>query len=180
MTNAQRVRNAIIGFLIMALGLLMMTSPASALKTISFIICLTLLARGIKNLYFYSTMGRHMVGGKNSLISGVIMTDLGLFTLSLDSLPTMFIILYLLIIYAFKGAIDMMMAIQARRSGTRSWKFNFATGCINLLMAIASFVFGAMRGSTGTVGFVYSAGLAYAGFARMINAFRKTAITYIQ
>jgi len=180
MTNVQRIKNAILGFLIMALGLLMMTSPSHVLNFISFILCLSLLFRGIRNLAFYYSMGRHMVGGRNSLISGVILLNLGLFTLSLNSLPIPFIILYLLVMYAFKGGIDIMMAVQSKRMGTPSWKFNLFTGCINLAMAVTAFVFGFMRGSVGTVGFIYSAGLAYSGFARIVNAFRKTAITYIQ
>ena len=78
-------------------GFALYMAPFMGVDMISFVMTAALLLLGIRSLYFYFTMSRHMVGGKYSLFSGIILTDLGVCALMIKSL------FYFLIIYNYYG-----------------------------------------------------------------------------
>ena len=120
------------------------------------------------------------MGGKNSLIYGVLLVNLGLYAYMLKSFPPIYIMIYLLVIYTFYGATDIMQALQAKKINDRSWKIKFATGVVNLSIGIVAIVLGLTREDVFATIYIYALGLAYSGVMRIVNAFRRTAITYIQ
>ena len=124
-----------------------------------------LLGIGIRNLWFYFTMARHMVGGKNALYTGVILFDLGIICFTV-TISKVFVILYLLGLYAFAGVVDIMLALDAERSRADRWKLNFVTGLGNLAFAVAAIVFGFVIEDENALVDIYAAGLLYSGFSK--------------
>ena len=78
------------------------------------------------------------------------------------------------------GATDIMVALQAKRAKSRSWRIKLLTGIGHLVLGISAIVFGLTGEDVFTVIYIYALGMAYTGIMRMANAFRRTAVPYIQ
>ena len=177
MSSGQRVKNVLIGILIILGSIIMIAIPESGIKIAAFILSLSLFIYGIRSLIFYFSMARHMVGGRIMLYLGVIILDLGMFTLMMSNIPTIYIVLYLVIIYVFSGVIDVLRALEAKKYGASTWKLSLVSGFINIVVGILCVVF--IR-STNMIVYFYCAGLIYSAIVRIITAFRKTEIVFIQ
>ena len=177
MSGGQRIKNVLIGILIILGAVILIAFPEEGIIITASILSLSLFVYGIKTLIYYITMTRHMVGGRIMLYLAVVVLDLGMFTMMLTNIPKMYIALYLVVVYAFSGAIDIMRALEARKYQAPSWRFSLISGIINVVIAILCIVF---IGSTNMIVYLYSAGLIYSAIVRIITAFRKTAIVYIQ
>ena len=163
----------------MLLGsLLLVVEPESGYYVIAILLSLSLLLSGIRYMIYYFTMARNMVGGKSILYTALVMTDLGLFTLTTITIPKIYLICHLLISHAFSGAVDMMKAIEDKKMQASSWRMSFLYGLGNLLTAVAAFTC-ILNQSTALVVDIYCIGLAYSGVMQIVSAFRKTAIIYI-
>ena len=180
MTKIQRFNSFIGGFLTVVFGWFLYGLPYMGIDLITLAMTVTLLFTGIKSLYYYATMSRHMVGGKQSLFYGLILTDLGICTYMMQSLPLVCVMIYLLVIYSFYGATDIMVALQARKMKSRSWRIKLMTGIGNLSLGILAIYFGLTDDDVFRVVYIYAIGMAYTGIMRMANAFRRTAVPYIQ
>lgn len=179
MTSGQKIKSILVGLFIIALSVLLFVWPKFGINLIGLIISLGLMTAGIKNLWFYFTMARHMVGGKNSLYTGVILLDLAFFAFSIN-ISRFYIILYLLGAHVFAGAVDIMLSLDAKGMGSSSWKFNFVSGIGNIMIALAAIVYGFVLKNETAVVYIYALGLLYTGVLRIANALRKTEIVYIQ
>lgn len=177
MSGARRVREIIVSLLIIAFCVLIIFDPEKGFIIVAGILSLSLTIYGIRELIYYFTMARHMVGGKSALIIGVIAVDIGVFASTLTYLPNIYIVLYLLGIHAFSGAIDIMRSLEAKRMDAGSWRFKMASGAVNIVIAVLCVIF---LNSTSMIVYIYTAGLAYSAVARIVTACRKTAIVYIQ
>ena len=177
MSGGQRIKNVLIGILIILGAVILIAFPEEGIIITASILSLSLFVYGIKTLIYYITMTRHMVGGRIMLYLAVVVLDLGMFTMMLTNIPKMYIALYLVVVYAFSGAIDILRALEAKKYQAPSWRFSLISGIINVVIAILCIVF---IGSTNLIVYLYSAGLIYSAIARIITAFRKTAIVYIQ
>ena len=177
MSSGQRIKNVLIGVLIILGAVILIAFPEEGIIITASILSLSLFVYGIKTLIYYITMTRHMVGGRIMLYLAVVVLDLGMFTMMLTNIPKMYIALYLVVVYAFSGAIDILRALEAKKYQTPSWRFSLISGIINVVIAILCIVF---IGSTNMIVYLYSAGLIYSAIVRIITAFRKTAIVYIQ
>lgn len=177
MSGGQRIKNVLIGILIILGAVILIAFPEEGIIITASILSLSLFVYGIKTLIYYITMTRHMVGGRIMLYLAVVVLDLGMFTMMLTNIPKMYIALYLVVVYAFSGAIDILRALEAKKYQAPSWRFSLISGIINVVIAILCIVF---IGSTNMIVYLYSAGLIYSAIARIITAFRKTAIVYIQ
>ena len=177
MNSGQRIKNVILGVLIILGAVILIAFPNEGLLIVAGILCLSLFIYGIKTLIYYFTMARHMVGGRIMLYLGMIVLDLGMFALMLTDIPRIYIVLYLLIIYAFSGVIEILRALEVKKNNGPSWKFKLFSGLVNIVIAILCIVF---IGHTDVIVFIYSLGLIYSAIVRIVTAFRKTAIVYIQ
>lgn len=177
MSGGQRIKNVLIGILIILGAVILIAFPEEGIIITASILSLSLFVYGIKTLIYYITMTRHMVGGRIMLYLAVVVLDLGMFTMMLTNIPKMYIALYLVVVYAFSGAIDILRALEAKKYQAPSWRFSLISGIISVVIAILCIVF---IGSTNMIVYLYSAGLIYSAIARIITAFRKTAIVYIQ
>lgn len=177
MSSGQRIKNVLLGVLIILGSVILIAFPEEGLIITAAILSLSLFIYGIKNLIYYITMARHMVGGRIMLYLAVIVLDLGMFTLMMTNIPKIYIALYLVVVYAFAGAIDILRALEAKKYQASMWKLSLISGIINVVVAILCIVF---MGSTNMIVYLYCAGLIYSAIVRIVTAFRKTAIVYIQ
>ena len=180
MNGLHRIGKVTLGVLTVLCGLLMALDPGHGLHIALLILGITLLLAGIRYLRFYRSMARHMIGGRSILILGVILLDFGIFTLSLHSVQIEFLTVYLLAAYAFSGVVDILGALEARGYEAKSWRMKMSTGIVNILVAAAALFCGVLMKSPDLVVYIYSFGLIHSGVMRIISAFRRTAIVYIQ
>ena len=178
MTIFQRIKNVLFGILVLAAGVVFLLDPSDeAYMIIIAFLTLGLAIRGISDIFFYFTMARHMVGGKVILYKGVVILDFAFLTGTLSNVPKIYILLYLIAIHAFAGAIDVLRAMEARSKVEGPWKLKCFQGVGNILLAVACLVF--IR-YTNTALIIYSIGLIYSAILRIISAFRPTAFIVIK
>ncbi len=178
MTFFQRIRNLIIGVVMMIVALTFIFDPSdSAYLFVIAVLSLGLAIYGLKNIIFYFTMARHMVGGKIMLVQGVIILDLALLTGSLSNVPKIYVLLYLVVVHAFSGIIEILRAMEARRTVSGHWRMKFSHGVLNCLLALSCFIF--IR-QTHTATVIYSMGLLYSAVMRIADAFRRTTFILIE
>ena len=177
MTQLQRIGRIVLGLVSILGGLLLFLDPEDGVTVITAFLSLSLIVYGIRTLVYYLNMARYMVGGKAMLYVGIITMDFGLFMSTQSSLPRAYLILYLVGIHGFTGAVGILRALEARRFGAQSWRLNMAQGVVNLALALLAAVF---YRSVNVPVYLYSLGLVYSGVMRIVSAFRRTAIVYIQ
>lgn len=179
MSKFQRVKSFFRGTATLLLALILFLFAEDGCVFISAILSLSLLAYGVRLIWYYFTMARHMVGGKSTLYQAVILLDLGLFTATVGSLDNFIVLIYLLMIYVFSGFVDIMRALEAKRVGAVSWKLRLIGGIAGVVFSVLLVVIGIIAGN-GILVYGYGISLLYSGVLRIIAAFRKTAIVYIQ
>lgn len=180
MTQMERIKNLLRGVCTVALSAVIVIFPEDGITVISAIIFFSFFAMGYNELKYYFKMSRFMVGGRSSLYRGIIYLDLAAFTISLQNIPSVYIVLYLMGIHAFSGVIDILRAREAMQLETPAWKNSLLLGIGNITMAVLVVVFGIIRHNDSAISYIYGAGLLYSGLVRIINAFRRTSIVYIQ
>ena len=177
MTIIQRIRDIVIGLLLVICGIILIVLSDYDYLVVCTILFLSLFLYGFRNLIYYFSMARYMVGGQRVLIQAVVILDLALFSISLTYIPKTFVIIYLVAIYAFAGGIDVMRAMEAKKYRASTWKIKMAQGIINLLIALACLIF---IKSPNTVAVIYGVGLIYSAVVRVYLSFRKTETVFIQ
>jgi Na+/phosphate symporter len=178
MTVYQRIKKILFSLCMLGVALFFFLNPSdTAYKIVVAILSLGLASAGIKDIVFYFTMARHMVGGKMILIQGVIIFDFAIITSSLADVPKIYILMYLIGIHAFSGVIEILRANEARKTVDGPWKIKFSHGIVNLILAIACLIF--IRKSN-TALIIYSLGLMYSAVVRLFDAFGKTAFQVIE
>jgi uncharacterized membrane protein HdeD (DUF308 family) len=169
-----------VGMLLMAaLLFIMQFGGVSGVKLVMLILSIWLIAYGIRLLYFYSRMARHMVGGKVIMILGFILLDFGVFNFTLRNKHTLFIILYLLGFYAFKGFVDIMRAFEQKKNEASEWKWKLITGIVSVVVAIIAFVTGFFLRSEWAVVYIFAGGIVYSAIMRIVHTFKKTPVMTI-
>ena len=157
-------------------GILLFVSPDDSYVLVISILSLTFALMGFRNLVYYFTMARFMVNGRLILFKGVILLDFGLLSASLIDMPKISLIIYLVVIHAFSGLIEILRAMEAKGYGA-SWKLKLSHGIVDILLALCCLVF--IRMANMAI-YIYAAGLIYSASIRIITAFRRTALVYIQ
>ena len=175
MTKIQRIRTVLESLMLLLCVAVLLLLPDEGYQIIALILSIVLIVNGIRYLIFYFSMARNMVDGKLTLFYGIIYLDLGMFAYTLQEIPPIYIVLYLLITHLFSGAVDVLRAREDRRAGSR-WKLNIAIGIANILLAFAC---GFCLHRLSLLTYVYAIGLAYSACLRMVQVFRRSAIIYI-
>lgn len=177
MTKLQRIKEICIGLIIIFGALIMMFFPKESYVLIVMILALWFAFRGLGSIWYYITMARYMVGGRESLFMGVIWFDFGVITGSLTGVPHYYVLLYLIAIHGFSGVVRILRTFEARRNGSSNWKLKLAHGIIDIAMALICIVF--IRQLSVTV-IIYCIGLMYSAMMRIITACRRSALVVIQ
>ena len=110
------------------------------------------------------------------LYLAVIVLDFGVFVMMLTSVQKTYLILYLVVVYAFSGVVDILRAMEAKKYQAPTWKFSLISGILCVVVAIACIVF---IHSTKVIMILFSAGLIYSAIVRIVTALRKTEMVYI-
>lgn len=177
MTKLQRIGNILSGLLMILGAWLILALPEYGYLIIVLILGIMFTILGIRYLVYFFTMARFMVGGQLILIYGLLATDFGLFSGTLAAVPKMYIMIYLVATFAVAGAVSLLRGFEAKRYNAPAWKGKMVYGIINIAAAILSLIF--IRSAV-ALSIIYGIGLIYSGITRIVLAFRKTAIVYIQ
>ena len=180
MSYFQRIKNVVIGIFMILFAILLLFAPKYSYPLIAIIVSALVFVYGFRLLIYYFRMARYMVGGKSTLCQAVIILDLALFTSTMAFMGDIFIMIYLLGIYAFAGFVDILRAIEAIRMKASNWKLKFITGLISVLFAVSLVVAGAIKGNLEIIVYGYCFSLFYSAVVRIATAFKRTAIVYIQ
>ena len=176
MTRFKKIVDIVTSLLMIIFGVLLIVSPNDAYVWVAFALSLTFALAGLRNLVYYFTMARYMVNGRLILFKGVILLDFGLVSASLIDVPKIYLVLYLVVIHAFSGMVEILRAKEAKSYGS-SWKLKLSHGIVNMLLALCCMVFIKM---TNLAIYIYAVGLIYSALITIISAFRKTTLVYIQ
>jgi len=180
MSKLQRIRRFVTGLLMLAAAVLLIAWPETGYDLVIQLLCVLLLVYGVRKIAYYILMARHMIGGKLILLVGVLALDFGLFVFTLTDIPRIYLLLYLFAYHTFYGIVDIMRAMEARRFGSPEWKLKFGFGAVNIMVAVFALVGGLVVRSVRMPVYVYSVGLMYFGVARIVDAFRKTDVVFIE
>ena len=175
MSLMQRIKSIAAALLMIAAAVAMLIYPGTGLAFIALILSASLTLYGLRTLVYYFSMARHMVGGKRIQYQGLIVFDLGIFTLTMAYNHTIYVILYLLAIHV----VDVMCAMEARRFDG-PWRMDMATGVVNVAIAILAVICGFFLNNMQDIVYIYASGLIYSAVLKIVNALRKTSIIYIQ
>lgn len=177
MNLVQRVRSIVVGIIMIAISVLMFAFPGEGYIFAILLLSASLIVFGIRNLIYFFSMARHMVGGRSLLYLAVITIDIGVFTLSLSNVSKVIIVLYLFGSHIFTGGIDIMRALESKKLHAPHWRFRLTYGIINIAVGFVCIIF--IQNIEVAV-FIYSAGLVFSAISRIISAFRRTAVVYVQ
>lgn len=177
MTRLQRVEGILKGLIMIGFAIVLMTNLREGCKLIMDVLPVVLMVPAVSMLFFWFTMARFMVGGRVALFRGVILLDLAVFTTTLDNVRDFYIILYLVLIHAFAGLIEMLRASEAYSGGASSWRLKAAHGIMDIAIAIAC-IFFIHRIHIAIM--IFGFGLIYSGILSIISACRRTKLVFIQ
>ena len=179
MTEMQRVKKVLQALLMFFAAFILIRFPMEGFLFVALAVSVSLIAYGARMLVYFFTMARHMVGGQAILYIGIIVFDLGVFILTTVDDPKLFLVVYLLGVHAFSGAMAVLRALEARRFSSPGWKWILVDGIANTAVAILAVVAGLFLQSERDLSYLYAACIVYSACFQLSSAFRKTAIVYI-
>ena len=180
MSKSKRVGYVLTGILIILLGLYLLLFPTYGIQVILLIIAASMTFYGLGLLTHYSSLSRHMVGGKYILYLGMIIFSLGIFTFTMRETRTLPVFIYLFVLFMFSGVLDVMKAFEEKKNKAPLWILRLLFGLLTVTMGILAVVSCFVLKSTEGLTYLFSLALLYVGVSRIFKAFRKTAVVYIQ
>lgn len=177
MSIVQRVKNVFIGLIMIVFALLLVILGETGYPVIVAILGISLAVSGIGTLIYYFRMAKRMVGGRFILYQGIFILDVGAFTLTLITIPKNYIMIYLLGVAGFTGVVLILRGLEAKSNGAPAWKWKFAEG---LILLVFSIVCGKIVNTESAAVYLFAIGIGYSAIVKIISAFRKGAIVYIQ
>ena len=176
MTNWQKFSNVLAAFLMILFGLLILFAGEEAYLFVILAFAFLLFIYSIRMLVYYFQMARYMVGGKEILYRGILFLDLSMFIITLSTIPSTYVMLYMVGMLAFSGAVDIMNAMDLRRLQGH-WILQFIRGTVCVVGAVLCIV---MMNTPKMVVNIFCFMLFYNAVMRIINAVRPTEIIAIQ
>ncbi len=177
MSFVQRIKSVLMGMLILVIGIIAEIADGEyMILFVALFFCLALIVAGIRYIFFYFQMARHMIGGLNQLVTGIVLIDAGLVLLMLNGKPNIFVALYLVGINVFSGCLTAYRALVQKQMGERHWKLRFFRGALSVLLGIGCLFFVT---SSDYLMAIYGFSLIASGILRIVEAFRPTDIVYI-
>ena len=167
MSKFQHIKSFVTGVFLLLLAAFIALAPQSTFDFVYLIISLMMLAYGLRLLIYYFRMARHMVGGKIILYQSIIVLDAAMFTLTLATASDYIVLAYLLAIYAFAGAIDILRAFEAKKNDSPVWKKKIVIGFLEMGLAIAMIVLGLVFRNTDFLVYGFAISLASSGILRI-------------
>lgn len=179
MTSFQRIKNVIIAVILITFAVILASGGKKGFVFVLYALGITLIMAGFRSIVYYILMAKHMVDGKIILFRGILILDIGIFTLTLTDLPQFYITLYLILLYLIYAVMSILRAFEARKLGA-PWLYNLIYGIFCILVCVACGIFMTTNAIAEFTVYVYCFGLAYSGILRIISSFRKTSIVFIE
>lgn len=176
MTKLQRIQNILAALVMFAFAGLILRYQDYGVQIISVLVWISLTVEGIRELYYYFSMARHMVRGEAVLYRALLVCDLAIFTGVVATIPSAYILIYLTGLFGFAGVVGVLRAMEARKNGAESWRFNAFQGFFNIALAVLCLIF--IRVGY-PAGLLYSIMLINSAILRLISSFRRTSVIYI-
>ncbi len=164
----------------MLYGAVVMLIPDTGYNILVLVLSVYLIVYGAKIMVYYFLMARMMVGGKSVLYKSIILLDTGIITASFSTVRPVYLILYLVGIYAAAGVVSILRSVEARRYNAPLWKFKLVSGILSILIAVSAVVFGLFFHSSEIPVYIYGGGVIYSGIVSIVTAFHKEQAIYIQ
>lgn len=180
MTIKRRILDILVSAIMIFTSILMITTPEAGILIAALIFAIALVILGLRSLIYYLTMAKYMVNGKTHMFIGIIILDFGLFTMSIILQSSILIVIFLQVFFGISGAISIIRGREAKKSGSPLWKYNLINGIISIVIMALAFVCGNFYQSNTLLVYIFSTGLVYIAIMRIVSAFKKTAIVYIQ
>lgn len=180
MSYFQHIKSFVTGILLLAVAFVIIIIPQNALDFVYLAISLIMMIYGLRLLFYYFRMARHMVGGKTTLYQAIFVLDAALFTFSIVNVADYIVLIYLLGIFAFSGAIDILRAFEAKKNGSPIWKKKIIIGVAESGFALVLVVAGLILRDVKILVYGFAVSLISTAILRIYDAFRKTAIIFIQ
>ncbi len=177
MDGFRKVISLIVSLFLVIAGLIVIFDHVDGYFYVMILLEYALLVYGIRQLIYYFTLARYKVGGLSVLFKGIIFLDMGLFAVGLIVLPQMFISIYLVGCLLLSGVIDILQAKTGRQLQYGHWKITFSFGLVKCLIALSCLFF--LR-STTILSYIFAGGLFHSAFYRILTAFQKTEIVYVE
>ena len=177
MSKFSRIKNIIIGMVVIAMSVFMLVNPSTGYYMATLILGVALLVDGIKQFIYFFSMGIHMIGGKMILYRSLITMDLSFFILSIKGIGQRYMMVYFIIYYLFAGTIIIFRAYESRKAEAGFWKWKLMNGIIKVAVAIMCIIF---INSEDVMLYLMCFGLIISAVTRIGMALKKTAIIYIQ
>ena len=162
---------------IFLVALILILAPEGALEIVATILCILLLAAGIRYLVIFFLMARYMVGGRTIFFTGLILLDMSFLCGVVLERSHKLLLLYLVGMHAFYGVVQLLRALEEKKYETAAWKFKLLTASVNLVISVACIFF--IRQES-TMALIFAGGLIYTAIVRIIEAFRKEEEVVIQ
>ena len=172
----QKIVAFLLGIIQILLGILLSVYNYVQFDDIIILMSIAFVFSGIRKLFQYFTMARFMVDGKIILIVGVILLDLGFFGGAINDMPQIYVIIYLVIIHAFEGLVEILRALEAKSYGAGNWKLKFTHGIVNMIIVVACIIY---INNVNTLSLIYGIGIMYSGIMNVLSSFRRTTLAYI-
>ncbi len=176
MTIWKKLQKILFGIVMILVGVALFVFGEDAYMIIIAIFSLSLELMGIRFLWFYIRMARHMVGGRSILFRGILFLDAGIFTGSLVWVPRIYVLVYLAGTLAFSGLVNIVGANEARGLHGR-WRFKAFEGVGKVLIALCVLLF--MRSGEEVVD-ICAAGFIFSAIMNIASAFRRQQVITIQ
>lgn len=180
MTRTKRILNVLQALIMLVFAFFIIIFPTETIPFVLGLIGLGMTLNGIRALFYYFSMAKHMVGGKTMLYRGIIYLDIGILSSSLADAPERALIVYVAAASIFTGLVAVLRAREEKAGGSPQWKGKLIYGAVYILLAAAVLICGFVMKLPEIAAYVYAAGLIYTAAGRIAEAFRKTAIVYIQ
>lgn len=175
MRKLSRIKNVVIGVVLILFALLLLIWPRFGTPLIMMVFGIGLLIYGLYSLIFFCRMAIHMVGGKRIFFRGILLLDLGIFLMSSFRGSERLVFLYMLVLLAASGAIDLVRALDYRKQGA-AWLLRAVSGVVCIAILIAGLIY---RRNPNTMVYIFCLALLFTAISRIVSAFRKTAVLYI-
>lgn len=176
MSAKKRIFNIFTALMMLVGSLILAITGKDGFVFIIIFLTFWVLIKGIHQLTFYFTMAKNMVGGIRFFYEGIFLVDIGLFAMTIDSLPNIFSVFYLLFIYGFYGVVDILRSLEEKKMELSSWKVQFTKGLVMVIVAVVCLF---LHKHDQFIVWVFSAALFVCAIEKIAASFKKTAIIFI-
>ena len=169
MSRRQKITNILLAFINIISAVIMFCFPELGYVIVVAIMSIALLLYGIKLLIYYFVNARHMVSGKRVLYRGIVIFDLGAFTVLIADIPRVYLMIYLMGGIIFTGVIELLRAFEKKRFKAK-YMFKLIQGVICITIGIMGII---CSNTSDYIVYFYCLGMLYTAGIRIAEVLRK-------